>query len=196
MMADPQIAIIDLVEDETGLIEQLAHMAHAAFQTHAPGWLPTVQDARDEVLESLEPKKVSRVLIDENRQPLGWIGATSQSGGRVWEIHPLAVAPAAQGRGYGRALIADIEVLAHAAGVLTLLVGTSDATDATTLSGVDLYADPATAIAGIRALRDHAYRFYLRLGFTVVGIVPDADGIGKPGITLAKRVHANRDMHE
>ncbi|MEZ4677022.1 MAG: GNAT family N-acetyltransferase [Caldilineaceae bacterium] len=153
MMADPQITMIDLVEDETGLIEQLAHMTHAAFQAHAPGWLPTIQDARDEVLESLEPKKISRVLIDESRQPLGWIAATPHSGGRVWEIHPVAVAPAAQGRGYGRILIADIEQLAQTAGALTLLVGTGDATDATTLSGVDLYADPATAIAGIRALR-------------------------------------------
>ncbi|MEZ4618787.1 MAG: GNAT family N-acetyltransferase [Caldilineaceae bacterium] len=184
--------MIDLVEDETGLIEQLAHMTHAAFQAHAPGWLPTIQDARDEVLESLEPKKISRVLIDESRQPLGWIAATPHSGGRVWEIHPVAVAPAAQGRGYGRILIADIEQLAQTAGALTLLVGTGDATDATTLSGVDLYADPATAIAGIRALRAHPYSFYVRLGFTVVGLVPDADGIGKPGITLAKRVQAGQ----
>ncbi len=195
-MHDTQVTIINLTKDDTVLIEQLAVMAHAAFHSHAPDWLPTRQAAKAEVLESLAPKKISRVLIDESRQPLGWIAAIPQSGGRIWEIHPLAVAPAAQGRGYGRALIADIEQLARTAGALTLLVGTSDATNATTLSGVDLYADPATAIANIRVLRDHAYPFYVRLGFTVVGIVPDADGIGKPGITLAKRVHTNRDRHE
>jgi len=180
--------IIDLPFDDRTLLDQLARMAHAAFQVHAPGWLPTVQDAKAEVLESLEPKKMSRVLIDDTRHPLGWIGVIPQSSGRIWEIHPLAVSLAVQQRGYGRALIADVEQLARVAGALTLVVGTSDATNATTLSGVDLYADPAAAIASLRALRDHPYTFYEKLGFKVVGITPDADGIGKPGITLAKPV--------
>jgi aminoglycoside 6'-N-acetyltransferase I len=194
-MSDLQGTIINLAKDDTVLIDHLAVMVHAAFQAHAPGWLPTIQDARDEVLGSLESGKISRVLVDESRQPLGWIGAIPQSSGRVWEIHPLAVAPAAQGRGYGRMLIADIERLAHVAGALTLLVGTSDATNATTLSSIDLYAEPATAIATMRALRDHPYTFYERLGFKVVGLIPDADGIGKPGITLAKRIPAAKQVH-
>lgn len=191
-MMKPQM--LDLRCEDSALIEQLAYMAHAAFQAHAPGWLPTIQDAKAEVFESLESKKISRVLIDERRQPLGWIGAIPQSGGRIWEIHPLAVAPAAQGRGYGRALVTDIEQLARAAGTLTLVVGTSDATNATTLSGMDLYADPASAIAGIRALRNHPYTFYERLGFKIVGIIPDADGVGKPGIMLAKRIHKSQEV--
>ncbi len=193
MMTVPQM--IDLQLADTTLLDQVAHMAYAAFHTHAPAWLPTIQAAQAEVLESLEPTKISRVLIDKSRQPLGWIGIIPHSSGRVWEIHPLAVAPAAQGQGYGRLLMANIEQAAHAAGALTLLVGTSDATNATSLSDIDLYADPATAIATARALRRHPYTFYERLGFTLVGIVPDEDGIGKPGIMLAKRVHANKELH-
>lgn len=31
--------------------------------------------------------------------------------------------------------------------------------------------------------------FYRKLGFTTVGVVPDADGRGKPDILMAKAVH-------
>lgn len=185
---DIKISIITLQVEATTLIEQLAFMAYEAFREHAPTWLPTVQAAKAEVLESLEPQKISLVLVDATDQPLGWIGAIPQNGGRVWEIHPLVIAATAQGQGYGRELVHHLERLAQADGVLTLIAGTSDETQATTLSGVDLYQNPATAIGTIRNLKKHPYKFYEKIGFKVVGVMPDAEGIGKPGITLAKRV--------
>ena len=42
----------------------------------------------------------------------------------------------------------------------------------------------------VRNLRGHPYEFYQRCGFTIVGVVPDANGLGKPDILLAKRVGA------
>jgi aminoglycoside 6'-N-acetyltransferase I len=35
---------------------------------------------------------------------------------------------------------------------------------------------------------DHPAGFYLRMGFKVVGLIPDANGPGKPDILMAKRV--------
>ena len=35
---------------------------------------------------------------------------------------------------------------------------------------------------------DHAAGFYRRMGFEVVGLIPDASGPGKPDILMAKRV--------
>ena len=58
----------------------------------------------------------------------------------------------------------------------------------TTLSGVDLYPHVLEHLARIQNLRQHPYEFYQKLGFVIVGVMPDANGVGKPDIYLAKRV--------
>jgi len=35
---------------------------------------------------------------------------------------------------------------------------------------------------------DHLPGFYLRQGFEVIGLIPDASGPGTPGILMAKRI--------
>ena len=118
---------------------------------------------------------------------LGWVGGFHEYG-RVWQLHPRVVRPDAQGRGIGRALIAAFEAEVGRRGGLKIMLGSDDENDMTTLSGVDLYTDISGHIAGIRNLRRHPYEFYQKCGFTIVGVVPDANGIGKPDILLAKRV--------
>ena len=55
-------------------------------------------------------------------------------------------------------------------------------------SGVDLYPNLFERVAGIRNLRGHPYEFYQKLGFVIVGVIPDANGLGKPDILMAKRL--------
>jgi hypothetical protein len=74
------------------------------------------------------------------------------------------------------------------AGGLTVLLGSDDEDDMTTLSGVELYPDVWTHVANIRNLRGHPFEFYQKCGFVIVGVVPDANGLGKPDILMAKRV--------
>ena len=38
---------------------------------------------------------------------------------------------------------------------------------------------------------DHPAGFYMRQGFEIVGLIPDANGPGKPDILMAKRVSGN-----
>ena len=58
----------------------------------------------------------------------------------------------------------------------------------TTLAGVDLYRNVFEHITNIKNLRGHPYEFYQKLGFVIVGVMPDANGLGKPDIYMAKRV--------
>ncbi len=118
---------------------------------------------------------------------LGWIGGNAQYDGRVWELHPLAVHPAAQGQGIGRALVEDFEQQVAARGSITILLGTDDEANLTTLGEVDLYPNVWEHIAGVRNLRRHPFEFYQKCGFVIVGVVPDANGLGKPDILMAKR---------
>jgi aminoglycoside 6'-N-acetyltransferase I len=46
----------------------------------------------------------------------------------------------------------------------------------------------AGQIAAIRNLKRHPYEFYHKQGYAIVGVIPDANGLGKPDIMMAKRV--------
>jgi aminoglycoside 6'-N-acetyltransferase I len=179
--------IDDLLPNHADRTDELTHLVHSEFQKVVPDWLPHLDDARQRVLESMQAGRISRVLLDESNEVVGWIAGTHQYG-HVWELHPLVVAESHQGKGYGRLLIQDLERLVAKRGALTLLVGTSDETDRTTLFGADLYEDTPNHLAKLRSTRPHPLDFYVKVGFTVVGVVPDAEGLGKPTITLAKRI--------
>ncbi len=73
-------------------------------------------------------------------------------------------------------------------GAITLMLGSDDQDGMTTLSGIDLYENLWDAVASIQNLRGHPYEFYQKLGYRIIGVVPDANGIGKPDILMAKRV--------
>lgn len=180
--------IIDLRPDDTALIEQVAAIMVAAFGEHAASDWPDLDAAREEVHESFGPERISRVAVDEQGQALGWIGAMSQYDGHVWELHPLVVRVDQQRRGVGRALVADLERQVHERGGLTILLGSDDTNQQTSLGGIDLYPDVLDRLRNIRNLRDHPFAFYQKLGFTIVGCVPDANGFGRPDIIMAKRV--------
>lgn len=148
--------------------------------------MPTVEAARQEVLECLEPEMLSRVLL-VGGSVVGWVGARHDYG-FVWELHPLAVDEAHRGRGYGRALVEDVERLVAERGALTLRLGTSDEVGRTTLDGVDLFGDPARLPAESGGERAASGEVLASHGLRGGGRHPDAEGPGKPDILLAKRV--------
>lgn len=90
-------------------------------------------------------------------------------------------------RGIGRALVAAFESEAAKRGALTATLGTDDDSGMTSLTGVDLYGDVPRHIAELRDLgRGHPFLFYLKLGFVVTGVMPDANGLGRPDIYMSK----------
>lgn len=179
--------IADLLPDDRPAIEQAAQALIAGFREHWPTAWPDLAAARAEVHEALEPGKVCRVAREADGRVQGWIGG-QHFYARVWELHPLVVLPSAQGRGIGRALVADLEEQVRQRGGLTLMLGSDDEDAMTSLSGVELYPDVWTHVSAIRDLRGHPFGFYQKCGFAIVGVVPDANGRGKPDILMAKRV--------
>ena len=180
--------IISLHPDNDHLIQQAAQLLVDAFREHWPDAWPTLQEGLREVHEMLESERICRIAIDENRNLLGIIGGIPGYDGLVWELHPLAVLPALQGGGIGRALVDDFEEQVRSKGGLTITLGSDDEDGMTSLSGVDLYENLWGKIRDIRNLKDHPFEFYQKLGYIITGVVPDANGVGKPDILMAKRV--------
>jgi aminoglycoside 6'-N-acetyltransferase I len=180
--------IIDLCPDDQAAIQQTAALLVAGFKEHSPGAWPDMAAALKEVQASFGPDRISRVAVDEDGLVLGWIGGIGEYDGHVWELHPLVVHPDHQARGIGRALVLDLEERVRERGGITLRLGTDDEDNLTTLGGTDLYPNVLEHLANIRNLRNHPYEFYQKLGFVVVGVMPDANGPGKPDIYMAKRI--------
>jgi aminoglycoside 6'-N-acetyltransferase I len=185
-MAWPMIT--DLHADDEPVIERIAALLVAGFAEHHPDAWPDLDSARAEVRESLDPGRISRIARAEDGTVVGWIGGISQYDGHVWELHPLVVDPARQGEGIGRALVRDFEDQVRAHSGLTILLGTDDETGQTSLANANLYPNVWEHIRAIHNLRRHPYEFYQKQGYVIVGVIPDANGPGKPDILMAKPV--------
>ncbi len=183
----PGVKIVDLRPDDDERIGQVAQLLFEAF-AYLPDWPPTLDHARDEVRASFAPNRISRVALDDNGSAVGWVGGIETYDGYVYELHPLAVKPSEQRRGIGTALVRDFEEQARQRGALTVYLGTDDEFGGTTLYGADVYPNVLEHIARIRNLKNHPYEFYEKCGYVLVGILPDANGFGKPDIFMAKRV--------
>jgi aminoglycoside 6'-N-acetyltransferase I len=180
--------IITFPPNNENLIHQAAQLLMDAFRVHWPEAWPTVEGALEEIHEMLEPERISRAAVDETGNLLGIIGGIPQYDGRVWELHPLAVQPSMQGQGIGRALVEDLEEQIRLRGGLTIALGSDDEDNMTSLSDVDLYENLWDQIKNVRNLKGHPFEFYKKMGFIITGVVPDANGRGKPDIIMSKRV--------
>jgi aminoglycoside 6'-N-acetyltransferase I len=179
--------IIALTPDREDLIRQVAQILVEAFADHSPAWT-TIEEGIAEVHESFAEKRISRVALDDDGNATGWISGIEQYDGNVYELHPLAVSPKHQRKGIGAMLVRDLEEQVRQTGAITLWLGSDDETDRTSLGGADVYPNPLEHAQNIQNPGGHPYQFYEKMGFVVVGIMPDANGFGKPDIFMAKRV--------
>ena len=182
---DQVTALVDLATQSEELREQAARLLHECFSPEF-GW-PTLQSARDEVAMILRDGFARGVV--EGNTLAGWIGGLPEYRGRVWELHPIVVRSDRRRCGIGRMLAAAFEEEARRRGALTVTLGTDDDAGMTSLANADLYADVPRHIAGLRDLgRRHPFLFYQKLGYVVTGIMPDANGPGRPDIYMSKSV--------
>ncbi len=180
--------IVTLTKEHDLLIQQAAQLLVDAFREHWPEAWSTLDEALQEVDEMLESERICRAALDDEGNLLGIIGGIPQYDGHVWELHPLAVQPDMQGKGIGKALVEDFEEQVQLRGGLTITLGSDDEDNMTSLSGVDLYENLWEKVRDIHNFKRHPFEFYQKMGYVITGIVPDANGIGKPDIIMSKRV--------
>ncbi len=178
------ITVVTLTSAQPPLIQQCAQL----LVDELPGGWSTLAAALDEMAECLQPGHILRLALDEASNVVGWIGGRPSYDGNVWELHPLVVRPDQQRKGIGRLLVQDLEAQVKRRGGLIITLGTDDLNDQTSLGGVDLYPDPLEHLQQIRNLHGHPYEFYQKVGFVLTGVLPDANGFGKPDIFMSKRV--------
>ena len=169
------------------LKHQMAQLLVDAFREHwADAW-ETFAGGLEEVEEMCEAERICLVAVEDEKL-LGMIGGIPQYDGKVWELHPLAVQPGLQGRGIGRLLVREFEAQVKQRGGLTITLGSDDQDEMTSLSKVDLYVDLWDKVKNIQNFKGHPYEFYQKMGYVITGVVPDANGLGKPDIMMSKRV--------
>jgi len=186
--------IINLTSENSRAVEQAAMLLVEGFRdTGSTSW-SDLEDALSDVRESFQPgqpgqpRRISRVAVDKAGNVEGWIGGIEEYNGNVWELHPLVVRQDCRRQGVGRALVLDFEKQVAQRGGLTILLGTDDENCRTSIGGIDLYPGILDKARAIENLRQHPFGFYQKIGFEVVGVIPDANGFGKPDILMAKRI--------
>lgn len=194
MSAPDGIRIVPLRPDDREAVRQAAELLVEGFRDNWPDAFPRLDEALAEMAEfATDPERSAWAAVDAEDRVVGWIGGIRQYEGNVWELHPLVVGTAYQGRGIGRALVQALADAAREAGAYTLWLGSDDVTGMTSLGGVDLYPGVLDRLREIRNLRNHPFAFYRRLGFELIGVMPDANGPGKPDIFLAMRLRNSSD---
>ncbi len=180
--------IVDLRPRDGKLVRQVAQLLVDGFREQEPNAFLDVKAALAEVRESFGPERLSRVAVERPGAAVGWIGGIRVYRGRTWELHPLVIRPDRQRQGIGRALVRDVERRVVRRGATTIFLGTDDVDGRTRVAGIELYPDVLGHARRIRNLRGHPYEFSRKLGYAVVGVLPDANGPGRPDIFMAKRV--------
>ena len=186
------IHIEPLRADDEDALRQAAELLVDGFREDWPDAWPDLESALAEARRCTVDDRGAWAALDEDGRVAGWIGGIRGYRGNVRELHPLVVRRDVRGRGIGRMLVDELAKRAREAGASTLWVGTDDENNGTTLGGVSLYPGVLDRLREIRNLRNHPFTFYQRMGFEVVGVVPDANGFGKPDILMAKSLLGER----
>jgi aminoglycoside 6'-N-acetyltransferase I len=180
--------VLALHSEDRDLIDQVANLLVEGFRnTGSTSW-PDFEAGLGEVTESLKEDRISLAAVDDRAVVLGWVSGIRKYDGHAWELHGLVVKPVSRGQGIGRALVTVLEERVRELGGTTIFLGTDDENYRTTISGTDLYPNVLEKLLQIKNPGNHPYEFYQKVGFTIVGVIPDANGLGKPDIFMAKRV--------
>ncbi len=175
------VHLTDSPDDVARCAEQIADLlVDFSPETHV-AW-PSRPAALAEVKETLQnDKRRISIVATIGDEVVGWVAA-HEGYSHAFELHPLVVKSTQQRKGIGRLR------RAAALGALTVYLGSDDERNATSLAGVELFPGVLNHARHLQNIHHHPFEFYVRCGYEVVGVIPDANGKGRPDIWLAKAV--------
>jgi aminoglycoside 6'-N-acetyltransferase I len=175
------------IKDSAGLVKQAADILFSAFGAINKDAWPTEEKALDTVKECIAEQNIcTGILIDEKL--IGWTGLRPMYP-TTWELHPMVIAKEHQGKGYGKLLIHQLEEEARKAGITGIVLGTDDETNSTSLSDCNITGKNIfNEILNIKNKKNHPYEFYKKCGYSIIGVIPNANGPNKPDILMWKNI--------
>jgi len=96
-----------------GTFEAVQEIVRAGLR--AAPHISGICSTKAEIRELLEAGHWLQVALDEQDRVIGLIGGQTHYNGKVWELHPLAVATSARRQGLGRRLVESLAAHAPAA---------------------------------------------------------------------------------
>lgn len=177
------ITITPLDPDDEQAVHEIAALLQANFTS---AW-QALEEGVAEVREAFGEERFSFVA-KANDEVIGWVGAIITYDGHSMELHPMVVRADWHGKGVGRQLVEALEAEGKRRGITTVFLGTDDEDNRTSLAGADLYPNVLEQVLAIQNPGRHPYEFYQKCGYVIVGVIPDANGPGKPDIFMAKRL--------
>ena len=184
------IQIVEFSELSQFQLQQAVRILCECF-ANTPSVYADLSQADSEVARFIFGEECGALAALDGADVRGWIGWL-EGYSHAWELHPLVVDPSHQGRGIGTSLVRALEHRARSAGMISLWLGADDEAGGTNLYGVDVLPGAlkhATTVQPSDQQR-HPIAFYRKVGFEVVGLLPDVNGFGKPDILMAKRLSA------
>ena len=162
-------------------------MLYKTFKAINKDAWPDFESALEEVNECVEEPNICIGIIERDNL-VGWVGLRPMYD-VTWELHPMVVKKEAQGKGYGKILLEELERIAREKGIIGIFAGSDDETFSTSLSEKEITAaNIFSEIANIKNYKNHPYEFYQKCGYCIIGIIPNASGDKKPDILLWKDI--------
>ena len=150
-----------------------------------------MESALIEVDECIEKPNVC-IGIKIEDELIGWVGLRPMYK-TTWELHPMAVKKEFWRKGCGKILLDEIERIALEKGIIGIFAGSDDETFSTSLSDKKINGENIfKEITNIKNYKNHPYEFYQKCGYTIIGVVPNANGDRKPDIYLWKNIKKDR----
>lgn len=176
-------------------LQEAATLAFAAMEPVSSAW-PTFDACLGDLLDATrrEDSLLLAAATPDGRL-CGLLSAFPAYVGQILRLDLIAVAPDLQRRGVGSALLGSLQIAARARGFHSVLTSYPDEAGRTPLAGRNLYPSPLASLsefdrtaADSPLSADSPLAFFLRSGFALTGVVPDAHGAGRPELLLARRL--------